>query len=51
MVCEVKTIGDTIKPDQVVFLTELTSAGGLALIAHQDNNGSVILTEFKDWIK
>jgi hypothetical protein len=51
MVCEVKTVNDKLSDDQILFLTEVTNAHGLALIAHQDRNGSVLLTEFKDWIK
>lgn len=36
--CEIKKIGDTLKPDQELFLTKLKAAGGLALIARQIGN-------------
>lgn len=50
MGCEVKTWNDTLSADQILFLTELTNAGGLALIAIQDERGCVLLVEFKDFI-
>lgn len=44
--CEIKTINDTIKPDQKVFLTEVKQAGGIAMIATQELNQVVL----KPWI-
>lgn len=34
--CEVKKIGDTFKPDQIEFLTNLHNNGGIALQATQE---------------
>jgi hypothetical protein len=51
MVCDAKTVTDKLSDDQILLMTEVTNAGGLALIAHQDERGNVLLTEFKDWIK
>lgn len=51
MVCEVKTDNDKLRPAQIIFLTEVTTAGGLALLAMQNEAGQVVLIEFKDWIE
>lgn len=45
LACEVKTIGDTFKDDQIVFMNEVKKAGGIALIATQEFNHVVL----KDW--
>lgn len=50
MVCEVKTWNDVLSDDQILFLLEVTNAGGLALVAIQDERGCVILAEFKDFV-
>lgn len=50
MVCEVKTVSDSLRPEQIVFLTKVTNAGGIALIATQDEKGNVILVQFKDYL-
>jgi hypothetical protein len=44
--CEVKTLNDRLSPDQITFLNDVKSAGGLALIAHQV--GSRV--ELKEWV-
>lgn len=46
VVVEVKTIGDTFKDDQIVFMNEVKKAGGIALWATQEFN-QVVLKEWK----
>lgn len=46
VVVEVKTIGDTFKDDQIVFMNEVKQAGGIALWATQEFN-QVVLKEWK----
>lgn len=43
--CEVKTINDTFSADQIVFMNEVKKAGGIALIATQEFNHTVL----KEW--
>lgn len=45
--CEVKTVNDRLSDDQKVFLTLLSIAGGIALLAKQGEHGNVILETFK----
>lgn len=40
--CEIKKTGDTLKPDQIVFLMALKASGGIALIAKQEKSEIVI---------
>jgi hypothetical protein len=35
--CEVKKVGDTIKPDQTLFMGKAKAAGAMCLIAHEVN--------------
>lgn len=42
---EVKTVGDTIRPEQHEFLSSVKKAGGMALIA-TERNGEVVLKEY-----
>ncbi len=44
--CEVKTIGDRLSDDQIKFLNDVKTAGGIALIACQSPTGQV---ELKEW--
>jgi VRR-NUC domain len=48
--CEVKKIGDTLKPDQREFLTDLSRAGGTAMVACQVKN-QVHLVPFVEYEK
>jgi hypothetical protein len=50
MACEVKTINDSLKDDQISFLTNLHKAGGIALIATEDERGQVEIIKFIDYI-
>lgn len=45
--CEVKTVNDKLSDGQIVFLTLLSIAGGIALIARQSEHGQVILETYK----
>ena len=44
--CEVKTINDRLSDDQIKFLNQVKTAGGLAFIACQTPTGQV---EIKEW--
>jgi hypothetical protein len=43
--CEVKTLNDRLSSDQIKFLNDVKTAGGIALIAHQVGN----TVELKEW--
>jgi hypothetical protein len=43
--CEVKTHNDRLSTDQIKFLNDVKTAGGIALIAHQVGNR----VELKEW--
>jgi hypothetical protein len=45
--CEVKTVTDRLSNDQKIFLSLLSLAGGIALLALQDEMGRVVLEEYK----
>lgn len=45
--CEIKTINDRLSPDQIDFLNDIKTAGGLAYIACQGDNGRV---ELREWV-
>jgi hypothetical protein len=45
--CEVKTINDRLSEDQKQFLTDIKNAGGIALIAKQNDKGYVIIENFE----
>lgn len=47
VVAEVKTLNDRLSPDQIDFLNDVKSAGGLAYIACQGNSGQVELREWE----
>lgn len=47
--CEVKTLSDTLSNDQITWLTNLTNAGGIALIA-TEQSAQVVLIEFKEYV-
>ena len=44
--CEVKGIGDRISPEQMSFLTNLSIAGGVAMICQQIRDESIIVKIF-----
>lgn len=44
--CEIKTINDRLSKEQIKFLTDVLSSGGVSLIAKQSNKGNVELIEF-----
>lgn len=44
---EVKKIGDTLKPAQIEFLSQVKRSGAVALIATQ-RGGEVVIEEFKN---
>lgn len=44
--CEVKTVNDEFSDDQVLFLTQVKQAGGIAIVAIQEGNEVVI----KPWL-
>ena len=46
--CEVKKVGDKLKPDQHAFLTKVRKAGAMALIATQIENDIVLLEYLSD---
>ena len=46
--CEVKAIGDRISPDQMLFLTNLAIAGGIAMICQQVRDESIIVKIFNN---
>ena len=46
--CEIKAIGDRMSADQIVFLEELSLAGGCAMLCHQVRDGSIIVKIYKD---
>jgi hypothetical protein len=46
VVAEVKTLNDTLSPDQITFLNDIKKAGGEAYIACQEGNQVVL----KEWI-
>ena len=50
MGCEVKTLGDSLSDDQKLFLINLHKAGGIALIATEDERGQVEIIKFIDYI-
>lgn len=43
ILCEVKKIGDTLKPAQRERLVDLKSVGGIAIIATQRNDRTVLI--------
>ena len=45
--CEVKTKNDYLMSGQKVFLSLLSVAGGIALVAKQGEHGNVIIETFK----
>lgn len=45
VVAEVKTLNDTLSPDQITFLNDIKKAGGEAYIACQEGDNVVL----KDW--
>jgi|ERR1044072_5541460 hypothetical protein len=45
VVAEVKTLNDTLSPDQITFLNDIKKAGGEAYIACQEGNQVVL----KEW--
>lgn len=47
VVAEVKTLNDTLSPDQITFLNDIKKAGGEAYIACQGDNGQV---ELREWV-
>jgi hypothetical protein len=44
--CEIKTVGDRLSDDQIKFLNQVKTAGGLSYIACQSATGQV---EIKEW--
>ena len=44
--CEVKAIGDRVSPEQMSFLTNLSIAGGVAMICQQIRDESIIVKIF-----
>jgi hypothetical protein len=46
LACEIKTNNDRLSIDQIDFLTDVKSSGGVALLAVQSNTGQVILKDF-----
>lgn len=52
--CEIKAIGDRMSADQMVFLEELSMAGGTAMLCQQLRDETIIVKiytdgESKDW--
>lgn len=45
VVAEVKTLNDTLSPDQIIFLNDIKNSGGLAYTAVQVGNN----VELKEW--
>lgn len=43
--CEIKTLGDRLSPDQIIFLNDVKKAGGEAYLAVQE--GSIVV--LKEW--
>lgn len=43
--CEIKTLNDRLSPDQIKFLNDVKTAGGIALIACQMGNH----VKLKEW--
>jgi hypothetical protein len=41
--CEIKTVGDVLSQDQIEFLNDVKSNGGVAIIAKQSTTGAVLL--------
>lgn len=48
---EVKTVNDKLSNDQHLFLTALSMAGGIALLAIETEVGNVELVQYMDYIK
>ena len=46
--CEIKAIGDRISADQMVFLEELSMAGGLAMLCQQIRDETIIVKIYTD---
>jgi hypothetical protein len=46
--CEIKAIGDRMSADQIVFLEELSLAGGIAMLCQQIRDLSIIVKIYKD---
>ena len=46
--CEVKAIGDKISSEQLMFLNELSYAGGIAMLCKQIRDERIIINIFKD---
>jgi hypothetical protein len=48
--CEVKAKGDTLRKEQIDFLTMIEKNKGIALLAIEDGRGQVVLVRFIDYI-
>jgi hypothetical protein len=46
--CEIKAIGDRMSADQMVFLEELSMAGGLAMLCQQVRDETIQVKIYKD---
>jgi hypothetical protein len=46
--CEIKAIGDRMSQDQMVFLEELSMAGGTAMLCQQLRDESIIVKIYTD---
>jgi hypothetical protein len=46
--CEIKAIGDRLSGDQMVFLEELSMAGGTAMLCQQLRDESIIVKIYTD---
>lgn len=47
--CEVKTVNDYLSPEQISWLTHLDKAGGVCLIATQNEGQQVVLMPFWEY--
>lgn len=47
VLCEVKGVGDKLKPDQIELLTTAKKAGCIVLIATLDQSGKFIIADYK----
>jgi hypothetical protein len=46
--CEIKAIGDRLSGDQMMFLEELSMAGGCAMLCQQVRDETIKITIYKD---
>ena len=46
--CEIKAIADRLSADQIVFLEELSMAGGTAMLCQQVRDETIKITIYKD---